>query len=165
LNRQSLKIVEFEGDKYFCNNIDAFIAAPPEQRYGQRILRVIDRIIFYSRGALDVYAFTDAEKKTLTDIQEPDTDPLLIEIVKMAHGADHSDIEKLRDCKRIIEFRELTELGSSIPAGLGFPGKGFGILKAEFGFPLFEKRIFLQIVHSYMEGYSIEHQELTNELY
>lgn len=164
LGNEKIKIVEFEGERYFCKNIETF-SADPAQRIGQRIERVIDRVIFYTRGYINVYAYTDAEKQTLASIREADPDPMLLEIVKMCHGADDSDLEKFKFCESVTEFRELTELDSNLSAGLGFPGKGFGLVVARFGYPLHDTQIFLQVVHSYYEGYSVEHQQLTPELF
>src|SRR5690606_12603932 len=105
------------------------------------------------------------EKSTLAAIQESDTDPLLLEIVKMCHGADSSDIEVFKFCKKVSLFRELPDIGSDLGQGLGFPGKGIGLIVAHFDFPLYKRRVYLHIVHSYDQGHSVEHQELTPEIF
>ncbi len=161
---EKLKIVEIEGERFFCKDPETFALADVNARYGQKIHRVIGRTFFYTKGTIQLYAFNDEQKNTLSLLQEQETDENLVTIVSLCDGADSSDVEKFRDCTHIEIYKELPQLGSNLAAGLGFPGKGLGLVVAEFDSPFERRRVFLQVVHSYSEGYSVEHQQLTHEL-
>lgn len=151
---------------YFCNDVEAFKAAPSSAWRWQRILRIISRTFFYPNGAMELYSYTEEEKALLATLNS-ENDPKLTQLVKMCEGADDSDIEKFLECTRVEIMEELQDLGSNLSFGLGFPGKGLALIVADFNEQSFRRgrRIFLQVVHSYMEGYSVEHQELTPELF
>lgn len=165
LGGEKLKIVEVDGERFFCKDTETFGLADYNQRYGQKIHRVINNTVFYTKGELTLYAFTDEQKATLAAIQTPDTDENLLSVIKLCEGADNADAEIFLHCTHIETMRELQEMGSNLSAGLGFQGKGFGLIVAHFDLPYERRRVYLQVVHSYSEGYSVEHQQLTPEMF
>lgn len=161
LGGDKIQIVEFDNQLFFCADTAAFAAASNQHKNAQKILRVINKTIFTPKGTVELYAFNAEQKDTLSAIQTPGTDENLLAIIKMCEGADNADVETFLHCKHVELIRELPEMGSDLSAGLGFPGRGFGLIVAQFD----TRRVYLQIVHSYSEGYSVEHQQLTPEIY
>ena len=166
LGGEKLKIVEIEGERFFCKDPAAFAQADYTAQAQQRIFRVINKTFFTAKGKIELYAYGEQQKATLAAMQSPETDENLKAIISLCEGADNADTEIFRNCTHIETMRELTEMGSSLSFGLGFPGKGFGLIIAHFDSPFADRRrVYLQIVHSYSEGYSIEHQQLTPEIF
>lgn len=163
-------IVKNENDDYFfCKDIETFQNADSGKRYRQHINRLISKTVIYSGSkVMQINAFTADEKNTLEALKTsfPESDSNLILIASLCEGADSSDFEKFSKCESIPEIVELKDMGSNLSSGLGFPGRGYAKVTAIIDDGIRrEEKMFLQVVHSYMEGYSVEHQELSPELY
>lgn len=172
LGEKDLLFVKDEnGWVYFCHDVEALCNADRRHQNEQKVKRFISNTAFTERGKAIEFMFYGKNKETKTELQrlflQDQAEDKLSAIVSLAEGADSSDIERFADIIEVREYRELKEMGSSLSAGLGFPGKGFGLIICTENHFHFGRRtkIFLEIVHSYMEGYSVEHQELTPELF
>jgi len=112
---------------------------------------------------------TEDEKHTLTEIInyfEKIDDENLLSIVKLCEGSDTHDVKIFMNTTKVTEFRELKEIGSNITSGLGFPGTGYALVICEDNDQIsINTNAYIQTVYSYMEGYSVEHHQITPAIY
>lgn len=153
---------------YFAKDAEKFLSANPGLQSRQQILRYISNTAFLPGSkTVQFYFYSEEEKQTknLLENHFPKTDEKLTSIVSLCEGADTSDIEKFYLIDEVLEFCELKQLDSDLSSGLGFPGTGYGLIRCIEREPLGGIKIYLQIVHSYMEGYSVEHQLISHEMF
>ena len=158
-----------ENNVYIANDVAAFLQASSTRKYLQKIQKIVSKTAFMVNEAPTMYAHTSENKETLqqiTNLIGKVDDSNLTSLVKLCEGADNSDVLKFKNTLKILEYKELDTAGSNLSYGLGFPGKGLALVVVEDDLQIkIERKVYIQIVDSYMEGYSVEHKEITLEIF
>lgn len=153
LERSHSKIALFEKPSPILGESPQYYVGKDEASCAP-IWKVINNTVFFRNTKFTFYEFLHKETVAIVKSLFPAQDPLLIDTVKLCEGADFSDIEKIADLNRIESFENL----ESSLSFLGYPGEATGLIVGSDSSET--KRVFVQRVTSYMEGYSVEHFEV-----
>lgn len=155
-------VLELGCEFYVAKDVKAFEAADKSIQEQQRITGFISKTMFFRRNKVYFYRIDDAVKTALIE-RFGEHDQLMMSIASLCEGADCSDLEKLYFIKNVVSYEAL----ESHLECLGYPGHGVGLIVAEEeiipGRP--KRMVFLQKVNSYDEGYSVEHLEVSIEMF
>jgi hypothetical protein len=152
---------------HLCRNVEAFLNSTTFQIQSQRIKKVIAETVFMERSTFQFYKFQHkATVDLLYEKFKPDQHgDLITSMIKLCQGADYADMDLFCSIKDIVEWKELTEAGSSIPAGFGYPGHGISYFIVEPEHDIRGENIYIQEVPSYMEGYTVLNHRLPNAVF
>ena len=67
--------------------------------------------------------------------------------------------------KRVLDYYELENFAYGLPNGFGYPGQAIGIIHCvdeAYNFGTEEQKLYIEVVNSYSEGYSVERIEINN---
>jgi hypothetical protein len=156
---------------YLVRDISMFLGLTKEQQSGQQIKRCVSNTLYLSNDRkIQFYDWSGngfaKELKTL--LKEEANDPELRRLVALCEGADFADDDKVvnHHVNRITEWKELDSCRGGL-GFLGYPGYSASWFRTE-GPRLgggTDVDLWIQTVHSYMEGYSVEHHLITPELF
>lgn len=167
---KTANFAKIDTDIYFFEDVEKFEKADLRSRERQRVDRFVSNTIYFNSGRDVLHlTFWEEHKSTKEKLAEyfGEQDEKLTAIVSLMERADASDAELFFDVESVQEYSELKELGSDLKNGLGFNGNGFGFIVCTVNHSHYGimKKVFIEKVMSYMEGYSVQHQELTPELF
>jgi len=153
---------------YLVRDVPLFTSISPEQQFQQKIKRCVNNTVYLANSRkFNFYEWSGFAKELKSLLKEEENDPRLRQLVSLCEGADSSDDEKLIDhaVRSIIEWKELDSCKGGLRF-LGYPGfsaSWFKTVSRSAGRD--ETEVWLETVHSYMEGYAVEHHLITPQLF